>query len=128
MRVANPQPKRPNVSIINELRNESNIDDIYGSQEGKSFAWDLEKPLSDFGDHLQNSSHKGGAEKDSKDNTISGNRHTASNSPALYGMDINFNNILNDLSSGDRSKIGAGSAPPTLENSEEVYGKYPRSN
>lgn len=122
MRVANPQPKRPNVSIINELRNESNIDDIYGSQEGKSFAWDLEKPLSDFGDHLQNSSHKGDAEKDSKDSTISGNRHTASNSPALYGMDINFNNILNDLSSGDRSKIGAGSAPPTLENSEEVYG------
>ena len=35
MQVANPQPKRPNVSIINELRKESDIDDKYGSQEGK---------------------------------------------------------------------------------------------
>lgn len=121
--MANPQPKRPNVSIINELRKESDIDDIYGSQEGKSFAWDLEKPLSDFGEHLQNASLKNEGSKELKDDSMSSSRHPGPNSPALYGMDINFNNILGDLSSGDRSKMGAGSAPPTLENnSEEGYG------
>ena len=130
MQVANPQPKRPNVSIINELRKESDIDDKYGSQEGKSFSWDLEKPLSDFGEHLHNASLKNEGSKELKDDGMEKygapnveKRNTGPNSPALYGMDINFNNILGDLSSGDRSKMGAGSAPPTLENgAEEEFG------
>ena len=114
MHVANPRPKRPGVSVIDAIANESDLGVFGGNDEGKSFVWDLGQPLSGYNEQLQGNVGYSVNDSGAQDDTKNKEKYK---SPSLYEMDFDFNTMLPHVQSNDgRNKYGGGSAPPTLEN------------
>ena len=113
MHVANPRPKRPSVGVIDAIANESELGVFGGNDVGKSFAWELGKPLSGYSEQLHGN-------LDSNVNNTGSIGYNSSNdehkSPYLYGMNLDLHNLLPRLQPNDNRNRYGGSAPPMLEN------------
>ena len=76
---------------------------------GKSFAWELGKPLSGYSEQLHGN-------LDSNVNNTGSIGYNSSNdehkSPYLYGMNLDLHNLLPRLQPNDNRNRYGGSAPP----------------